>query len=290
MNLLSKKIADAAREKRRINFILTQKALKTPRFSDDAGNGPVSFSHVGLIGDIIYSIPAAYGLAKGRKINLYLEAGKSSGYKKKLKHYNSGKMLTQESIDFLKPLLLSQASIEKCETFSGENIDYDLNTFRQYPFDYRMGHICRWYFLTFATTYDLSKPWIDVAGNHIYSEHIIVSRSFRYRTPGIDYSILKKYSKIGFLGLPDEYEDAKKVIKNIEYIETKNALEMAEILKGCKLFIGNQSFPFSLAEAVKAKRLLEVNFENPNVIVEGPDGFDFCYQPQFEELVKRIIQ
>jgi hypothetical protein len=64
---------------------------------------------------------------------------------------------------------------------------------------------------------------------------------------------------------------------------------MASIISGSKFFIGNQSFPFSIAEGLKAKRVLEVYYRAPNIIVEGANGFDFCYQPQFEKIVANLF-
>ena len=78
----------------------------------------------------------------------------------------------------------------------------------------------------------------------------------------------------------------KKMVPQIRHRPVKDFLEMASVIAGAKLFIGNQSFPFSLAEALKVNRLLEVHFQCPNVTVYGDKGFDFCFQPQFEELVK----
>ena len=198
-------------------------------------------------------------------------------------------MLTTQSIEFLKPLMLAHPQIIECEKLETQPIDFNLNDFRKYPFDYRMGHICRWYFLTFGVTYDLSKPWLYAPPNKEFSNFIIISRSFRYRTPLIDYSFLSSFENLGFLGLQDEYEDMKNSIPSLRHIKVSNALEMASIINGCKMFIGNQSFPFAIAEALKVKRVLEVNFENPNVIVDGKDGYDFCYQPQFEKIINSLV-
>jgi ADP-heptose:LPS heptosyltransferase len=78
----------------------------------------------------------------------------------------------------------------------------------------------------------------------------------------------------------------KKKIPHLIYRPVRDFLEMASVIAGAKLFIGNQSFPFSLAEALKANRLLEVYFECPNVTVYGENGFDFSFQPQFEKLIR----
>jgi ADP-heptose:LPS heptosyltransferase len=123
--------------------------------------------------------------------------------------------------------------------------------------------------------------------NHAYNDSIIVARSCRYNQPKIDYSFLSKYNKIYFVGVPDEYSAMKKSIPHIEFIAVNDFLELAQIIAGCKLFIGNQSFPFSLAEALKVNRLLEVNYDCPNVTVYGHNGFDFYFQPHFEKLVQQ---
>jgi hypothetical protein len=80
----------------------------------------------------------------------------------------------------------------------------------------------------------------------------------------------------------------KKAIPHLKYHSVNDFLEFAQIIAGCKFFIGNQSFPFAVAEALKIKRALEVCFECPNVIPEGKDGYDFCYQPQFEKIVRQL--
>jgi hypothetical protein len=289
MNFISQLFASYTKRRKERLYIKRLKEVIPPNFSDNSNSETVSFSHIGLIGDIVYSIPCMLALAKGRKISLYLDITQDSGYKRKLKHYNKGKMLTKESVAFLSPLILSNPQFINCGILTGQKIDYDLNAFRKYPFDYRMGHICRWYFLTFAVSYDLSKPWLFVNPNTSVTNTLVIARSFRYRTPCLDYSFLRNYSNIGFVGLPDEYQEMRLSIPHLTYLPVDNALQLAEIIAGCRFFIGNQSFPFSIAEALKVKRILEIHIENPNVIVDGINGFDFCYQPQFEKIVHSLF-
>jgi len=70
------------------------------------------------------------------------------------------------------------------------------------------------------------------------------------------------------------------------YLEINDFHQLAALISGSRLFIGNQSFPFAIAEALKVNRLLEVYYNAPNVIVAGRNGYDFCFQKQFEYLVK----
>ncbi len=105
----------------------------------------VHFKHFGLIGDIVYAIPAMQALAQGRKIHLHLQINQKSLYKKGMKHGNKDKILTEKSVEMLAPLLLAQPGFAVCDVLQDQRIDYDLDYFRKYPFDYNKGHICRWY-------------------------------------------------------------------------------------------------------------------------------------------------
>ena len=57
---------------------------------------------------------------------------------------------------------------------------------------------------------------------------------------------------------------------------------MAKIIKSSKFFIGNLSVCYPIAEALKVPRLLEACPEFPVVQPVGGDGYDFYYQPHFE--------
>lgn len=250
----------------------------------------VHFKHFGLIGDIIYAIPAMKALAREKKIHLHLHINQKSLYRKDMKHANQGKILTEKSVEMLAPLLMAQPEFAVCDALTDQRVDYDLDIFRQYPFDYNTNHICRWYFHTYGVSADLGKPWLQVNPDTSFNNEIVIARSFRYRAPGIRYDFLQAYPNITFVGLSEEYEDLKKAIPSLKYKKVNHFLELAQVIAGSRFFIGNQSFPFALAEGLKAKRILELCFECPNVIPEGAHAYDFCYQPQFEKIVKELYE
>lgn len=264
--------------------------LSPPNLYPATAPDAVHFKHFGLIGDIIYAIPAMKALAAGKKIHLHLLINQKSLYSKSMKHGNKDKILTEKSVAMLAPLLLAQPEFAVCDILTDQPIDYDLDEFRNYPFDYNTNHICRWYFHMYGISADLGKPWLSVTPDTSYSNEIVIARSFRYRAPGISYSFLQAYPNITFVGLKDEYEDLKKAIPGLKYKAVNDFLEFAQIIAGCCFFIGNQSFPFAVAEGLKVKRILELCFECPNVIPEGKDAYDFCYQPQFEKIVKELYE
>lgn len=250
----------------------------------------VHFSHTGHAGDVIYALPAMQALAAGREIHLYLELNQPNrDFTSKMKHPNGSVMLTERSVELFRPLMGSQPYIKHFGAKGDAPIHYDLTAFRAFPFDYRMYSIARWYFLTFGVTADLGKPWLHVTPDPRFQDRIVIARSSRYHAPGISYCFLQAYPEPVFVGVAEEYEAMKKDIPHLQYQPVSDFLELARVIAGSRLFIGNQSFPFALAEATKANRLLEVYHQVPNVVPEGPGAHDFCYQPQFEKIVADIL-
>ncbi len=250
----------------------------------------VHFKHTGHAGDVIYAIPAMKALAKGKKIHLYFELHQPNrDFTKQMRHPNGNVMLNEKSVAMFAPLMQEQPEIVCFGAWNGEVIHYDLTAFRAFPFDYRMYSITRWYFLTFGVNADLGKPWLNIKPDTSFSDKIVLARSSRYHTPGISYAFLQQYNNLVFVGVPEEYEAMKEEIPGLIYHPVSDFAALAEAIAGAKLFIGNQSFPFALAEALKVTRILEVYHQCPNVVPEGPGAYDFCYQPQFEKIVSDIL-
>jgi hypothetical protein len=248
-----------------------------------------AFKHSGNSGDIIYALPAIFELSKNGKANLYLQLNQPGLYN--LDYHPLGNvMLTAKMVELLKPLLLYQPRIASVDDYKQQPIDYDLDIFRNYTFLQDRGSISRWYFNVLGISYDTSQPWLAAPKDEQYADKIVVARSHRYRSPVVDYSFLKKYPNKLFVGVQEEYEDMKKAVPDIEFKPVKDFLELATIINSCQLFIGNQSFPFALAEGLKVPRLLESYYKLPNVVVEGKGANDFLYQPQFEYAVKRLLE
>lgn len=247
------------------------------------------FKHSGNIGDIIYALPTVFELSKNGVAHLYLQTNQPAEYSYNY-HPLGGVMLTEKMIELSKPLLLHQPQIESVEVYKNENVDYDLDLFRNYSFGLDKSSGVRWYFHVFGISRNSSLPWLVAPKDEQYANNIVIARSHRYRSPLIDYSFLNKYPNKLFVGVKEEYEDMKKVLPNLQYKPVQDFLEMASIINSCRLFIGNQSFPFALAEALKVPRLLEVYYKTPNVVVEGEGANDFLYQPQFECSAKRLLE
>ena len=98
----------------------------------------------------------------------------------------------------------------------------------------------------------------------------------------------KIYKNVFFLGLKSEYLELKKDINNLQFYDCKDFLELAMILKNSKIFVGNLSFGYALAEALKIPRLLESGPDFPLVYPNGKNGYDFYHQEHFESLFENL--
>jgi hypothetical protein len=155
---------------------------------------------------------------------------------------------------------------------------------------------------------DLSKPWINIREYETHEDgdfkvhtkrlplllpshgKILINRTSRYQNGWINYYFLEKYKDhLMFTGLPDEHRQFQKDWQfELPLLEVKDFYELAVALYNCKFFIGNQSMCFSLAEAMKVPRLLEVCDFAPNVIPIGENAYDFRFQESLIFFVEKM--
>jgi len=250
----------------------------------------LNLTHSGNAGDIIYALPTIKKIQEitGAEMNLYFRLGRPMDLPLYSSHPLGNVMLNDKMASMLSPLIIVQPYISKCELYNNEKIDIDLDYFRSGIVPMNMGNIARWCSYITGVSPDLWKQWLFVEPDSMFSGSIIIARSGRYQNKYIDYSFLKKYNDVKFIGVESEYKDIKRFIPAIEWIEMKDFLQMARIIAGCKFFIGNQSFPYSIAEALKIPRILEVAYDVINVVPEGENGYDFFFQEHFEWLVNNL--
>jgi len=255
-----------------------------------AANGKLNFNHSGNAGDIIYALPTIRKIKQSVQapVNLYLRGNQPIHIAPDKKHPFGSVMLNEKAIEMLSPLITSQGYIDHCGPLKDEVIDIDLDYFRAGFIPQRAGNIAHWCGYITGVNPELGKKWLDVNPNTDFADYVVISRSERYRNTMIDHSFIRNYDKIKFIGVESEFKDIQQYIPQIEWVQVNNFLEMAQIIAGCKFFLGNQSFPYSIAEALKVPRMLEVSLEVINVIPEGENGYDFMFQDHFEWLFDRL--
>ena len=280
------------KDKNKINEEKYSKTIlpKIEKFSKNLElKNEVSFLHYGHLGDIINCLPIIKEISKNKSCSLFIQENKPiPGHVVTKDHPFGSVYLNKNAIAKLIPLLKKQSYLKKVEIYSNQEIDVDLNFFREVPINFNIDSI-RWYFHLTGCFPDLSKNYLEVEPHSNFKNYIIIMRSLRRQNKFIDYSFLSNYERIVFLGLKDEFDDLKIKIKNLEHYDSKDFLELAMIIKNSKLFIGNLSFGYALAEALKVPRLLESGPNFPLVYPNGANAYDFYFQNHFENLVKRML-
>ena len=244
-------------------------------------NKRISFLHSGHCGDIIFSLPVIKELSKTHECNLYIRVNKKMSLPY-LKHPGKNVYIDNRMLNIFLPLLKTQKFIHSVKKYDNEEIDINFDLFRELPVNILFNQP-RWFFHVSGVQVDLSEPYLDVDPHKKIVDKIVIHRTFRYRNQFINYKFLKKYKNLVFIGLKDEFEDLKKDVKNLIFYNCEDFLEMAQIIKASKFFIGNQSIAYPMAEAMKVPRILEGCPYFPVSQPIGKNAFDFYYQPHFEK-------
>lgn len=250
----------------------------------------LSFKHSGSSGDIIYSLPTLAALAGQEKARLYIQLDIPALYSPGVKHPCGAARIDRKMAEALMPLLRQLPYLGGVQVYNGEPVDIDLDQFRTSGFPLGGGDIARWYCAAFAVCPRTWEPWLDVEPDTKFNGSILVNRTSRYHNPRLSYAFLSNYHNVRFIGLPLEYRDwrAKYKLIGVPHSVTADLLAVARAIKACRLFIGNQSSCFAVAEGLKANRICEITPFAPNVIPNGDGGYQAFTQPVFEELVAKL--
>ena len=248
----------------------------------------ISFLHSGHLGDIIYSLPVIKEISKNKKCILYLEANKKIINNQDNSHPFGNLFLTTSAVSKIIPLLRKQNYIDSVSIYNQELVDIDLNFFRELGINFNTDSP-RWYFHLTGIHCNLNEPYIFVRKHKDIKNKIVILRSARRQNKLINYNFLCNYKNLLFVGLKEEYLLLKKELPFLDYYQVHNFLELAEIINSCKIFIGNLSFGYSIAEALKVPRLLESQPDSPIVNPSGDNAYEFYFQEHFEYLFKKLI-
>tara|TARA_B100000700_G_C14961354_1_gene816634 strand:- start:128 stop:1087 length:960 start_codon:yes stop_codon:yes gene_type:complete len=254
----------------------------------------LSFLHYGHLGDLVNSLSIVQELSKTHKCNFYVQANKPLGLSKNYKQlellnkqwkkkFGDTIFLSDKSVDMVLPLLKKQTYFNKVEKYTNQEIDVDLNFVREMPLHNRRDDLNRWYSGMTGVTADFSIPYLKSEPHPTIKNKIVIIRTLKRHGWFINYKFLRNYKDLLFIGLPTEYDDLKSEIPNLEYYDCKEFLEMAQIIQSCKLFIGNLSLGFHLAEALKVPRLLEGSPSDVMYYPHGEKAYVFFFQEHFEK-------
>jgi len=203
------------------------------------------------MGDLIYALASIEALGGG---DLYLTT-----------RSDTRTPMSKETLEFLRPLLENQPYIRKVQIHLSETIKYDFTEFRKSK---KGRNLAEWQADYIGSRIDVKRPWLTVPSNLGLS---IINRSMRYRNPIWDEIwplMLANRKNAVFVGLEEEHQDFVSRYGPIHHEKVENALQLAVLIASAPIFIGNQSFPYSIAEAVKTNRIQESYPDNPDCIFE----------------------
>lgn len=217
------------------------------------------FGHSGDLGDVIYSLPTIKAMGGGT-LYLYLRPGKT------------WHGMDAEKVASLRSLLVAQPYIEDV-IFCPEGrppwaADHNLNGFRDHGGPGR--NLADMHLATHGLD---SAPrhdrWLEV-DRPIAAARVVFARSERCRNAGFPWRrVWERYrDAAGFVGTAAEHEDFCRSVGPVPLIPTPDLLEVARMIAGSQLFVGNQSCPAAIAEGLKQAMILEVYPPLPNCCFE----------------------
>lgn len=214
---------------------------------------PFTYIQGGKIGDFIHSLCICkYNYeTKNRKADIFIVEGGDRFEKPLLFTYHE-----------LKPILERQKWVNSFNIYNGENIDYPLVNFRSGIL------ICRtnWIEIYFKQYLNIDNPpkeysWIDVEGDDSLKDTVLVNRNMNNmsdETTEKYREILKNYEKVSFICFDKKQYDNFKLKDSYPVIYVNDLHEFFKKIKGCKLFVGNQSAPAAIATSMNIPRIIEL--------------------------------
>ncbi len=225
------------------------------------------FKHSGTFGDLIYSLPVVKKMGGGTlaiALNNIEKCVATYGYRPdEVDPAHKGRFRNAD-FDLLKPLLTRQSYIDKVTVWTGDQ-DVDLDRFRGVLFRGFEGNYVQAYHMTFGLPFDtsaLNETWLEADANRVAP--VVINRTFRYRCPngtGTWQNLLEQanISQNGvFVGTHDEHEDFEKSTGfRVNYYAVQDFKELADVIAGADLFMGNQSAAYSIAMGLGKSSVLE---------------------------------
>lgn len=119
-------------------------------------------------------------------------------------------------------------------------------------------------------------PWLKVKPSREFNGKVIVHKSPRYANPKFPWKALAdKYGdRMVAVGVEDELHVLTTALgRNIPFRPTTSYLELAELIAGCELFIGNQSSPCAIALGLGVPTVQETCLRQPDCIFPGANAY-----------------
>ena len=213
------------------------------------------FGHSGDLGDIIYALPTIKATGGGL-LYLYHQPNKT------WHGMDAGKAAS------LRALLIRQPYVDDvifCPSGHPPGApDHDLNGFRDHGREGR--NLADMHLATHGLGPEPRQaPWLAVEEPSPQAA-VVFTRSSRCQNPRFPWRrIWQLYHPVaGFVGTEEEHSEFCMSIGPVRRIPTADLWEVARVIAGSQLFVGNQSCPAAIAEGLKRPMVLETYPPLPN--------------------------
>jgi hypothetical protein len=222
--------------------------------------------HSGNIGDVIYSLPTAFALGVTHYV-LNVCADPTFGHR----------VMNSDAAEKLAKLLINQGSIRRVSVIrsnvpwefaepSSIGIEYVLDAFRGNWAEDGL-HLIHRHALPFGIKVRGDKRWV-ASGSRLDGDvpaatadrYIVIGLTRRYRRWGDDFyaDLLRDIPAEHIIFVGVEGDLPHKVNLPGAYLQVDDFAQLARVMTSAALVIGNPSFPYALAEALKVPRLAEL--------------------------------
>ena len=208
--------------------------------------------HSGMVGDLIYALPTIRALGGGI-LRIFSRRPRT--------------LMTPALAASIVPLLRAQSYVQDAQ-YSPAKGEIDLDIWIQHA---ETGvNLADMVLRAFGlSTAERNRPWLTVSEPKPVAR-VVLHRTPRYRNPAFPWRrVLEKYgSEAVMVGYPAEHAVFTQEVGPIPFYQTRDHLELAQVIAGGELFVGNQSSPYAIAEGLKKRTVQETSPDYPNCIFD----------------------
>lgn len=235
----------------------------------------------GDFGDAIYVCGALHGIPKGPHTFLVERTDWRHGSHTALRSDEA----VENFIRVIKPLMDRQGYIKEFRAaLKDEPIDWHSGDFRRAGLHYTGMSLFESHVTHLFSARPQPRPitgekkWLTADPSPVSRGAVVINRTSRYQNPHFPWAeILEHYgSRIIFVGTAKEHLAFCDHYGKVNYVETPDLWELARIIAGSSLFIGNQSSANAIAEGLKHHSIQETSLHIPDCIWRRKNA-QHCY-------------
>lgn len=233
---------------------------------------PLTFRHTGEAGDIVYSLPVIRAFGGGV---LYIKNDPGVT-----------RPITPDLFNSLADLIKPQEYIHDVRWCDGQKVDYDFSLFRSSYRPMRTLAMSQARYLGLDRHFDTWTPWIKTSP--VPHGYPVFARSPRYHNPAWDAiwpEMVAKYPDAFFVGTKEERDVFEQRFGGgLKHFPTKTFGDLAKIIAGASVFVGNQSAPYAIAEAMKVNTIQETWDRHRDCVFARPNAMYLATHKEWETI------